>query len=79
MTDYSRQCVLINANANGGKKIKTSWIPEKFAIVGKVLKLKENGEWEDGWEVFKVGTRLDSKTVNENSQLHKKHRKDCDI
>lgn len=78
MTNFSRQCVLINANRES-QKIKTSWVPEKFAEVGKVLKLKENGEWEDGWEVVHVGSRLDDKTINENSQLYKKHRKDSDI
>lgn len=78
MTEYSRQCILINATAEG-KKVMTSWIPEKFAEVGKILKLKEGDEWVDGWEVFKIGSRMESKTVNENSQLYKKHRKGTDI
>lgn len=78
MTDYSRQCVLVNAQ-DKTKRVKTSWIPEKFAVVGKVLKLKEDDVWEDGWEVVHVGSRLDSKTVNENSQLYKKHRSGTDI
>ena len=78
MTDFSRQCFLVNRSRNH-QKVKTSWIPEKFAEVGKVLKLKEGDEWEDGWEVVHVGSRLDSKTVNENSQLYKKHRRGTDI
>ena len=78
MPDFSRQCVLVNAESKN-QRVKTSWIPEKFAEVGKVLKLKESGEWEDGWEVVHVGSRLDSKIVNENSQLYKKHRRGTDI
>lgn len=78
MTEYSRQCVLVNVGRES-KKIKTSWIPEKFAVRGKILKLKENGEWEDGWEVVSVGSRLDSKAVNAASQYYKKHRQGTDI
>jgi len=78
MPDFSRQCVLVNAGRKS-QRVKTSWIPEKFAELGKVLKLKEGDEWEDGWEVVHVGSRLDSKTVNDNSQLYKKHSRGTDI
>ncbi len=31
---------------------RVSWIPEKFAEVGKVLKIKnDDDEWVDGWVV----------------------------
>jgi hypothetical protein len=51
---YYRQCVLRKGNAT-----TTSWIPEKFAEVGKVLKLKGDDEsWDDDWVVHSVHARL---------------------
>jgi hypothetical protein len=35
---------------------QTSWIPEEFAVVGKVLKLKNaDGIWDNGWIVQTAG------------------------
>ncbi len=39
----------------GCQHVRTSWIPEKFAEVGKVLKLKEDGVWIDGFVVEFAG------------------------
>jgi hypothetical protein len=54
---YYRQCRLNKS----GMLDQVSWIPEQFAVLGKVLKLRnEGGEWDDGWVVKNVGdTRLD--------------------
>jgi hypothetical protein len=43
---FYRQCQLTRRNQR-----QTTWLPERFAIPGSVLKLKDNGEWSDGWEV----------------------------
>ena len=40
-----------------------SWIPSKFAVLGKVLKIKEKGVWEDGWQVIDVGGTLNADYV----------------
>lgn len=32
--------------------LMTSWLPLQFAKKSKVLKLKNKGEWEDGWTVM---------------------------
>lgn len=43
-----------------------SWLPEKYAVKDKVLKIKnEKDEWEDGWRVDTVYShgRLDMETV----------------
>ena len=41
------QCVLVKGNLR-----QTSWIPAKFAVPKRVLKLKdERGQWDDGWQV----------------------------
>jgi uncharacterized protein YxeA len=49
------QCTL-EKKTKEGKRTQTSWLPLKFAKQNKYLKLKEDGEWEDGWQVVHVGT-----------------------
>jgi hypothetical protein len=60
---FYRQCCLERKGTR-----TTSWIPEEFAKVGKVLKLKE----EDGWVVKSVGDRLDGEMANKRSVEHRK-------
>jgi hypothetical protein len=36
--------------------IRVSWIPQKFASLGEVVKLKDDDEWSDGWVIESVGT-----------------------
>ena len=39
-----------------------TWIPEKFAILGQNLKLKDDtGNWADGWIIQHVGSRRSDK------------------
>jgi hypothetical protein len=45
-----RQC-RITRKHSAGKTVVVSWIPEKYAVVGKFLQLKENDEWVNGYEV----------------------------
>lgn len=46
-----KQCHLKRKNAH-----HTAWIPEKFAVVGKFIKIKKDeNTWEDGWEVMSDG------------------------
>ncbi len=59
-----------------------AWIPEKFAVVGKYIKIKrDDGTWDDGWEVTGDGERkiLTAKDADQQSQLYKKTRKASDI
>jgi hypothetical protein len=47
-----RQCQLTKDN-----KKRVAWIPSKFALVGKVIKIKDdNGEWNDGWIVERASS-----------------------
>ena len=63
-----------------GNEYQASWIPEKYARLGKFVKLQdEEGVWDDGWQVVEAHTRLDSKTVIERSQDYKKTRKASDV
>jgi hypothetical protein len=62
------QCVLRKGDAE-----TVSFIPSKFAKVGSVLKLEDNGQWDDGWRVISVGTTVDK--VEHVPSLIREHRK----
>ena len=66
-----KQCIL-----NKGNITQTSWIPEKFAVIGKFLRLEN----DNGWEVKAVSSiALNEETVNSNSRDYKRTRKASDI
>lgn len=48
MSDY-HQCELRNGEVKG-----IAWIPSKFAIIGRVLKIKVKGKWQEDWTVVNV-------------------------
>jgi len=78
---YYRQC-LMKRKINDNVQAVTSWIPEKYAIKDKVIKLqsRETKEWSDGWIVTMIGIkRIDEKQVVVRSQDYKKTRKASDI
>ncbi|MCU0703722.1 MAG: hypothetical protein MUF18_07075 [Fimbriiglobus sp.] len=51
-----------------------SWIPEVFAEVGRVLKLKEPHGWDDGWQVREVwSSRLRGDQLPDFHELSKAH------
>ncbi len=62
-----------------GTARQMAWIPEKFAIVGRFVRLIEAGVSEDGWLVVGVGTRLLESYVRERSQDYKQTRRASDI
>lgn len=69
-------------NVGGILQKTTSWIPEKYAIKGKIIKLKDRDtkEWVGDWEVKLVGTkRIDESEIIERSQDFKNQRKGSDI
>jgi len=65
-----RQCKLKKGNI-----YQVSWIPEKYSKIGKYLKLKN----DDGWQVIKVNSIMDSKEVSKRSIDYKNQRKASDI
>lgn len=66
---------LLKKKAPDGYYYRTTWLPERFAVVGKCVKLKDI----DGWIVFKTFTREDKKTVEKNERNYLKHREATDI
>ena len=53
-TTHYRQCQLVRP-CDGGEMRLMSWIPEKFAVAGKCVRLRDGGAWQDGWVVRYVG------------------------
>jgi hypothetical protein len=59
--------------------MQIAWIPQKFAIKGKFLKLKMSGGWNNGWIVESVGKPMDGGYVLDHRSDYKKQRKASDI
>lgn len=69
------QCEL---NRLGQKQV--SWIPTKFAVQGRYVKLKDDGEWTDGWRVARVfGGAVPSEVIAKNERNYTSHRKATDV
>ena len=63
-----------------GETHTTAWLPEKFAVKGNYVKLKQNGEWIDGWLVLEVSNvAMPYEEVRERGEDYKRQRKASDI
>lgn len=52
------------------------WIPERFAVAGKVLRLSDGETWEDGWVVRAVGPyRMAEEELPDPHRDIKRHRR----
>lgn len=66
-----RQCRL-ERKTSSGTTHTTQWLPERFAVVGKYLKLKQSdGSFEDGWQVVFAGELTDPDTVYSYQTQHR--------
>ena len=75
--DYRcKQCLL-----SDGRRTYTAWIPEKFAIEGKIIDIDDDETGSKGrWVVKEVGKASSPYSyVNDRSQDHKRTRKTSDI
>ncbi len=77
---YMKQCHFIRT-VHGRTVNLIAWIPEKFAIKDKIVKLKMGEEyWVDGWVVDAVGnSRTKSTTASERSRDYLHQREASDI
>lgn len=58
----------------------TAWLPEKFSILNKIVKIKIDEKWENGWKVVEVGTLpVTEEDVIARSRDFTKQRKASDI
>ena len=76
MEDYK----MLQCKLQRGRVFTTTWLPIKFAVKGKFLKLKENDIWTNGWQVVIVykSAKLHS-YIRERSQEYKHNRGITDI
>lgn len=75
----SCQCKLRKV-INGFEIFQTAWIPSSKAKIGKFLKIKINGEWQDGWEVIERGKfSIPEDYISKHSQDYKNQREASDI
>ena len=69
-----KQCHMVKQLENGTKHI-TSYIPEKYAVLNKIVKLRDDdGEWEDGWRVISAGEAINEKLLpdwHKDIRLHR--------
>jgi len=71
---HYKQCKLQRENVT-----QVAWIKSHLAKQGLTIKIKEDGEWSEGWKVMSVGTAQSEEFINDFTDLHKKHRKVTDI
>jgi hypothetical protein len=73
-TNY-RQCRLVR-----GAVCYTAWIPVEFAKVGKILRIRRERVWEDGWVVKESSKETKSgKILEAYERNYRDHRKVTDI
>lgn len=73
--NYYKQCLLKKKS-----RPLIAWLPEQFAKHKKVLELKNDDQWENGWKVevvYKI--RLSEEQLRERSQDYKHTREASDI
>lgn len=74
MADRYRQCTLRKKLSEFSHAQQVSYIPEKYAEMGRTLKLKdEHDEWDDGWVVISAG-ELNSHPPDNHESI-KNHRR----
>lgn len=70
----------IQCQLKRGTTQQVSWLPEKYAIKGKFLELKENDKWENGWEVMSLGNKIDGEFLIKVLHMsHKRTREASDV
>lgn len=57
-TTAYKQCEL-RKKMSDGEQVRISYIPEQFAKIGQIVKLKKEDVWDDGWVVNSVGHRIE--------------------
>lgn len=42
---------------------RIEWVEERYAVKGNILDIKENNNWQSGWEIKTLGGKVDSETL----------------
>ena len=71
-----RQCKLSRKNSPGSNSQLVSWIPAKYAELGRILRLRRDDDtWEGGWVVKRVGASRTKKDLPDFHKTIRSHRK----
>lgn len=54
-TEQKKQCKYVQCDLLRGKEKDIAWLPQRFGVVGKYLKINKIG---NGWLVTKVGDKV---------------------
>jgi len=73
-----RQCRLEKKTQTGVSE-QVSWIPSRYAVVGRILELKEGESWDNGWQVISAGAEQDGAYLIDRSQDYKRTRSASDV
>lgn len=75
MSYNMRQCSLSRG------VVKTiAWLPERYAVKGNYVEIKQNGKWVNGWLVEVVSDiSMTYEEVNERGRDYKRQRSASDI
>lgn len=73
------QCRLKRKVRRGIFQSMVSWLSDRFAAKGRILRLKNRGGWEDGWEVVETWTRREAEKVEAGERDHLKQREVSDV
>ncbi len=72
---YFRQCRLKKLTEKGYLE-QTSYIPEPFCVVGKIIKLRSENIWVDGWQVIEASdVRVEDSDLPDLHKEIRGHRK----
>lgn len=71
---YYRQCTL-EKFVNGSTLKQVAYIPDCYAILNKVIKIKNEEIWDDGWVVTGVYAKIHEDHLPDNYKAIKLHRK----
>ncbi len=73
--EFYKQCTM-----QRGTEGDVAWIPEKFAVEGKYLRIKKDGTEENGWKVVHVATnRVEGAYLKEHERNYLTQREASDI
>lgn len=63
------------------KSVEISWIPEKYAVKGRIIKIfdRVKNEWSDNWQVTELYDKLPASVVESFERDYLKQREQSDV
>ena len=64
---------------NKKDRFDIAWIPSKFALIGKFIKIKIDDIWDNGWKVVNTYSSNTENHILEHEMEYRKQRRASDI